>query len=57
MKTRFQNLFYLEKALNKLNIVNKQQEKINTELNSYNANLIIPQSMILNLLGMVKNMS
>jgi hypothetical protein len=30
--------------LNKLNIVNKQQEKINTELNSYNANLIIPQS-------------
>jgi hypothetical protein len=34
MKTRFQNLFYLEKALNKLNIVNKQQEKINTELNS-----------------------
>jgi hypothetical protein len=38
MKTRFQNLFYLEKALNKLNIVNKQQEKINTELNSY-ANL------------------
>jgi hypothetical protein len=59
MKTRFQNLFYLEKALNKLNIVNKQQEKINTELNSYNANLIIPNQtgMILNLLGMVKNMS
>jgi hypothetical protein len=50
MKTRFQNLFYL--ALNKLNIVNKQQEKINTELNSYNANLIIPNQtgMILNLL-------
>jgi hypothetical protein len=44
MKTRFQNLFYLEKALNKLNIVNKQQEKVNTELNSYNANLVIPQS-------------
>jgi hypothetical protein len=44
MKTRFQNLFYLEKALNKLNITNKQQEKINTELNSYNANLVIPQS-------------
>jgi hypothetical protein len=59
MKTRFQNLFYLEKALNKLNIVNKQQEKINTELNSYNANLIYPNQtgMILNLLGMVKNMS
>jgi hypothetical protein len=44
MKTRFQNLFYLEKALNKLNIVNKQQEKVNTALDSYNANLIIPQS-------------
>jgi hypothetical protein len=44
MKTRFQNLFYLEKALNKLNIVNKQPEKINTDLNSYNENLIIPQS-------------
>lgn len=44
MKTRFQNLFYLEKALNKLNIVNKRQEKINTELDSYNSNLIIPQS-------------
>jgi hypothetical protein len=57
MKTRFQNLFYLEKALNKLNIVNKQQEKI-TELNSYNANLIPNQTgMILNLLEMVKNMS
>jgi hypothetical protein len=27
MKTRFQNLFYLEKALNKLNIVNKQKRE------------------------------
>jgi hypothetical protein len=46
MKTRFQNLFYLEKALNRLNIVTKEQEK-NTDLldsNSQNMNLIIPQS-------------
>lgn len=46
MKTRFQNLFYLEKALNKLNIVTKEEEK-NTDLfdsNSQNMNLIIPQS-------------
>lgn len=41
MKTRFQNLFYLEKALNRLNIVHKEQ-KINLESNSIN--LIIPQS-------------
>ena len=39
MKTRFQNLFYLEKALNRLNITYKQQE--NT---SDNLNLVIPQS-------------
>ena len=26
MKTRFQNLFYLEKALNRLNLVHKQEE-------------------------------
>jgi hypothetical protein len=44
MKTRFQNLFYLEKALNKLNIANEQRKKISTELNSYNANIVIPQS-------------
>ena len=46
MKTRFQNLFYLEKALNRLNIVTKEEEK-NTDLldsNSQNMNLIIPQS-------------
>ena len=28
MKTRFQNLFYLEKALNRLNITYKQEEAI-----------------------------
>ena len=34
MKTRFQNLFYLEKALNRLNIVHNVETK----------NLVIPQS-------------
>ena len=42
MKTRFQNLFYLEKALNKLNIVHKQE--IINDSKSSNINLIIPQS-------------
>ena len=42
MKTRFQNLFYLEKALNRLNIVHKQ-EIINDSKFS-NINLVIPQS-------------
>ena len=41
MKTRFQNLFYLEKALNRLNIVYKEQE--NNIVNS-NVNVVIPQS-------------
>jgi len=46
MKTRFQNLFYLEKALNRLNIVHKEQEKsiTNSDLKSSNVNLVIPQS-------------
>jgi len=46
MKTRFQNLFYLEKALNKLNIAYKEPEKNinNLDSESYNENLIIPQS-------------
>ena len=46
IKTRFQNLFYLEKALNRLNILHKEQEKVistsNTE--TYTKNLMIPQS-------------
>lgn len=41
MKTRFQNLFYLEKALNKLNIVHNKPVITS---DSSNANLIIPQS-------------
>lgn len=41
MKTRFQNLSYLEKALSKLSIVYNQQ-KSHPELSQYN--LVIPQS-------------
>lgn len=46
MKTRFQNLFYLEKALSRLSIVHKEQEKNinNSNLDEYNVNLIILQS-------------
>jgi len=46
MKTRFQNLFYLEKALNRLNIVHKQQKNhiTNSNSKSYHINLLIPQS-------------
>lgn len=46
MKTRFQNLFYLEKALNRLNIEYKQQNNINHSLKTENnnINLVIPQS-------------
>ena len=40
MKTRFQNLFYLEKALNRLNIGYKEQQNTRTS----NVNLVIPQS-------------
>lgn len=43
MKTRFQNLFYLEKALNKLNISHrKQNQEINNK--STQTNFIISQS-------------
>jgi len=44
MKTRFQNLFYLEKALNKLNIPYDRQEKELSKLNSENLNLVISQT-------------
>lgn len=40
MKTRFQNVFYLEKALNRLNIVHKKKSATQDS----NTNLIIPQS-------------
>lgn len=39
MKTSFQNLFYLEKALNRLNIAYRQQKETTNHLN-----LVIPQS-------------
>ena len=46
IKTRFQNLFYLEKALNRLNIVHKEQEQniTNSSSESSTKNLVIPQS-------------
>jgi hypothetical protein len=44
MKTRFQNLFYLEKALNRLNIAHKQEQKLTDSSNSSHINLVIPQS-------------
>ena len=46
MKTRFQNRFYLEKALNRLNILHKEikinSDTVKPELS--HINLIIPQS-------------
>jgi hypothetical protein len=46
IKTRFQNLSYLEKALNRLNIAYKEIKNTVNDLNSENNNghLIIPQS-------------
>jgi Protein of unknown function (DUF1257) len=41
MKTHFQNLFYLEKALKRLNIIYKRQSE---DSNRSNPNLIISQS-------------
>lgn len=46
MKTRFQNLFYLEKALNRLNIEYKHKL---IDSDSLHPNLIIPQSNNYNL--------
>lgn len=43
MKTRFQNLFYLEKALNRLNIYYKHQESSGSNSASLQTNLVIPQ--------------
>ena len=44
IKTRFQNLFYLEKALSRLNIVHKQEEAKTSNSTSFHMNLVIPQS-------------
>jgi hypothetical protein len=44
MKTRFQNLFYLEKALNRLNIVHEEKIFTSSEVKPTNINLVIPQS-------------
>lgn len=44
IKTRFQNLFYLEKALNRLNISHIEQKESVENQSSYNTSLLIPQS-------------
>lgn len=44
IKTRFQNLFYLEKALNRLNISHREEEKSVSNTISYQTSLIISQS-------------
>ena len=46
IETRFQNLFYLEKALDRLGIAYEREKKIinNSDSKSYNVNLVIPQS-------------
>ena len=46
MKTRFQNLFYLEKALDRLNIEHKREKEVvnSSETNLYHINVVIPQS-------------
>ena len=44
IKTRFQNLFYLEKALNRLNIVHQEKNTNSSNLELSKINLVIPQS-------------
>ena len=44
IKTRFQNLFYLEKALTRLNIVFQKQEKSIENSSASNESLVISQS-------------
>lgn len=44
IQTQFQNLFYLEKALNKLNILYKQEQVSTSSSALSQINLIIPQS-------------
>jgi Protein of unknown function (DUF1257) len=44
MKTRFQNLFYLEKALSRLNVIHQEKTSNNSKLEFSKINLVIPQS-------------
>lgn len=44
IKTRFQNLSYLKKALNRLNIVHQEKNTNNSNLELSKINLVIPQS-------------
>ena len=44
IKTRFQNLFYLEKGLKRLNIAYQQKQTEISNSNSSHINLVIPQS-------------
>ena len=44
IQTRFQNLFYLEKALSKLNINYEKERKVMDSSKSYQTNLVISQS-------------
>ena len=44
LKTRFQNLLYLEKALNRLNVVYQEKNTNNSNLELSKINLVIPQS-------------
>lgn len=42
MRTRFQNLFYLETALNKLKIAHQEESTTSSDL--FNIDIVIPQS-------------
>ena len=44
IKTRFQNLTYLKKALNKLNITHTEEQTTLNSSVSYSQSLVIPQS-------------
>lgn len=44
IKTRFQNLSYIKKALNRLNISHEEKILTNSEIKTAVTNLVIPQS-------------
>lgn len=44
IKTRFQNLSYIKKALNRLNIAHEEKILTNSDIKTVVTNLIIPQS-------------